>query len=256
MLLERSFYMEEYIIGSDSAAVTPLFVGREACEPSHSYGPYVRDYHIVHFCLSGRGVLKNKHGSFTVGEGQLFIIRKGEITTYTADAMCPWEYAWIAFRTEREYFGDECSVFDTPTGLDEKLTSIIGTDTLSSESCLSVIYDLIYHLSHRRESDGENDKVRSVRRYIRYNYMRKITVSSLAESFGFDRSYLYRIFKKRYGIGIKEYIIKVRLEKGKELLKEGFSVKESAHLVGYDDEFNFSKVFKKEYGVAPSRVRG
>ena len=86
--------------------------------------------------------------------------------------------------------------------------------------------------------------------------MRKITVSSLAESFGFDRSYLYRIFKKRYGIGIKEYIIKVRLEKGKELLKEGFSVKESAHLVGYDDEFNFSKVFKKEYGVAPSRVRG
>ena len=247
--------MEEYIIGSQISEVTPLFVGREACEGGHSYGPYVRDYHIVHFCLSGKGVLENRHGSFTVGEGQLFVIRQGEVTTYTADIKEPWEYAWIAFRTDREYFDGERSVFDTPTGLDDKLVGIISADTLSSEGCLAVIYDLIYNLSHRKESEDGDEKIRRVRRYIRYNYMRRITVSSLAESFGFDRSHLYRIFKKRYGIGIKEYITSVRLEKGKELLKEGFSVKESAHLVGYDDEFNFSKVFKARYGIAPSQVR-
>ena len=83
--------------------------------------------------------------------------------------------------------------------------------------------------------------------------MLPITVSSIADSFGFDRTYLYRTFKSRYGIGIKEYITSVRMEKSKEFLKSGYTVKESAHMVGFEDEFNFSKVFKARYGVSPSK---
>lgn len=256
MLLKGDFAMEEYIISAKSSDITPLFVGREACEPSHSFGPYVRDCYIVHFCIAGHGILKNKHGSFEIGVGELFVIRPGEITTYTADKADPWEYLWIAFRSDEVYFDSERSVFDTPQGLDDKLISILGSDQLSYEGCLAVIYDLIYHTSRRDVSDGGDEKIRRIRRYIKYNYMRPISVAELARSFGFERSYLYRIFKDRYGIGIKEYIISVRLEKGREFLSEGFSVKESAHMVGYDDAFNFSKAFKAKYGISPSKVRG
>lgn len=255
MLLKGDFDMEEYIIGSKPCGILPLFVGREACKPSHSFGPYVREYYIVHFCLNGQGKLENRHGVYDIGEGQLFVIRPGEITTYTADAVHPWEYIWIAFRTEGEYFLEGESVFDTPNGLDGRLLRLIGDGTPSNEGCLSVIYELIYRLSDRHENDGD-DKIRRVRRYIKYNYMKKISVSSLARDFGFERSYLYRIFKKRYGIGIKDYITAVRLERAEEFLKSGFSVKESAHMVGYEDEFNFSKTFKKRFGIAPSSVRG
>ena len=85
--------------------------------------------------------------------------------------------------------------------------------------------------------------------------MLDITVDSISRLFGFERSYLYRIFKKRYGIGIKEYITEVRMQKAAEFLKDGFSVKESAHMVGYIDEFNFSKAYKSRYGISPSKVR-
>ena len=81
--------------------------------------------------------------------------------------------------------------------------------------------------------------------------MRPISVSSIAESFGFDRTYLYRAFKSRYGIGIKEYITEVRMRHAKEFLADGMSVGETARLVGYADEFNFSKAYKKHYNKSP-----
>lgn len=246
--------MEEYIINAKPSDVTPLFVGREACEPGHSFGPYIRDCYIVHFCLKGCGVLKNCDGVFPVTAGRFFAIRPGEITTYTADRDDPWEYVWIAFRTEQTYFEGNRSVFDTPHGLDDRLADIVSTEQISREGCLAVIYNILDHVFRRDENDGD-EKIRHIRRYVKYNYMRKISVSSLAESFGFDRSHLYRIFKTRYGIGIKEYITSVRLERGAQFLRDGFSVKETAHMVGYDDEFNFSKAFKARYGISPSRVK-
>lgn len=246
--------MEEYIISAKPSGITPLFAGQEKCLPGHRFGPYIRDCYLVHFCLSGKGVLKNKDGIFEIGAGQFFVIRPDEITTYTADKTNPWEYMWIAFRSDdAKYFDNNTSVFDTPHGLDDKLMGIMSEEHLSHEGYLAVIYDIIYNASHGSEVHIGDEKIRRIRRYIKYNYMLPITVSSISESFGFDRTYLYRTFKSRYGIGIKEYITTVRMEKAKEFLKNGYTVKESAHMVGYDDEFNFSKAFKARYGISPSK---
>ena len=92
-------------------------------------------------------------------------------------------------------------------------------------------------------------------RDIEYSYMEDITVDSVARTFGFERSYLYRMFKERYGMGVKDYIIKTRIERAKELLSEGFSVCDTAALVGYRDQFNFSRSFKSYYGHSPSDCR-
>ena len=247
--------MEEYILESKNSDVTPLFAGREACEPGHSFGPYIRDCYLVHFCIGGRGMLKNKDGIHRIGEGQFFVIRPGEITTYTADVKEPWEYVWIAFRSTECFFKAGCSVFDTPNGLDKRLTDILAQDKLSTSGCMSVIHELIWQSEKDGDEGAYGDRVRSIRRYIKYNYMLPITVSSIASRFGFERSYLFRVFKSRYGIGIKEYIISVRMEKAHEFLKAGYSVKSSAHMVGYDDELNFSKAFKERYGVSPSKIK-
>ena len=199
MLLKGDLNMEEYIFEAKGSDITPLFVGREACEPSHSFGPYIRDCYLVHFCLAGKGILTNKDGAFPIGVGEFFVIRPGEVTTYTADKSEPWEYIWIAFRSNEVYFDGKCSVFDTPHGLDDKLISILSDYQPSSEGCLSIIYDLIYRASLRDDKDVGDEKIRRIRRYIKYNYMLPISVTGIAQSFGFDRTYLYRTFKSRYG---------------------------------------------------------
>ena len=247
--------MESYVINVKNSRITPLFAGHEACAPSHSFGPYVRDCYLIHFCIGGKGVIENESGTHRVNAGNFFVIRPSEVTTYTADTTNPWEYLWIAFRTDgEELFTDGRTVYDTPSGIDDRLSSLTQRDQLSHEGCLGIIYDLLYQISENDDKDSGDERIRRIRRYVKYNYMLPISVTSLAHDFGFERSYLYRMFKNKYGIGLKEYITSVRLEKAEQFLKDGYNVKESSAMVGYEDEFNFSKAFKAKYGVSPSHV--
>jgi len=239
------------MIGDTAARdIIPIFTGHEICKKSHSFGPHVRNYYLIHFCLGGKGELSDKHGRHKINKGELFIIRPGEPTTYTADSEEPWEYTWISFG------GDMASIFDTgrsvypfPKEIGKKLLDLTEDGVDSPAAYISLIYELIYRLfTEERESGGI---ARRVKRYIKFNYMNDISVMHLSEYFGFERSYLYKVFRSSEGIGIKEYIIKVRMEQAEMLLKKGYSVSDTARAVGYRDQFNFSKAYKKFFGVSP-----
>lgn len=249
--------MPDYMLSNAQMprTLTPLFVGHQDCSSGYSFGPYIRDYHLIHFCLDGCGVLHDRHGTHAIGKGQMFVIRPGEVTTYTADTVTPWKYVWIAFRGESaSAFDSERSVYDTPKEVEDKLTEYIGNSVLSPEIYISILFELIYLLFREPQKTPALDKIRQIKRYIKYNYMLPLTVEGLAKSFGFERSYLYRIFKQRYGVGVKQYLMNVRMENAVSFLENGFSVSECAAMVGYEDEFNFSKAFKRHFGYAPSRA--
>ena len=261
LLIERKGrFMEanQYVIerGGEFSDVSPIFIGEHICDSGHSFGPYMREYYLIHFCLSGCGVLKDKNGVHKISAGDLFIIRPGEITTYTADKKTPWNYYWIAFSgSHAGTFMSAESVYKTPDDMGERLKELVLSGVYTPEIYISFIYELMHRLFLEKTDSRDDDKVEKLRQYIRYNYMENLRVSALAHSFGFERSYLYRIFKNRYGVGIKEYITEVRMEYASKFLSEGYTVGESAHLVGYDDEFNFSKSFKRRFGVSPSELR-
>lgn len=254
---ERCMEAKQHVIEciGEYTDVYPLFVGEQDCDRGHTFGPYVREYYIIHFCTAGRGVLKDKYGTHKISAGEMFIIRPGEVTVYSADQKTPWSYHWIAFLGRRtDAFIDARSVYKTPDGLGERLRELICDEIAAPDIYVSFIYELMYRLFSNRADDAD-DKLGKIRQYIRYNYMENLRVTLIARSFGFERSYLYRIFKRRYGVGIKEYITDVRMEFAKRFLTDGYSVGECAHLVGYEDEFNFSKSFKKRFGISPSQIR-
>ena len=230
----------------------PLFCGEEACLPSHSFGPFVRDYCIIHFCLSGKGILRDKNGEHEVKAGELFIIKKGETTTYTADKDSPWHYIWIATLGRRaEELEDSPTVQKCSADLLGRMSRAIAEEQTRPYIYCAFLYEILHAATEGIERAEPADKLSAVRRCVKYNYMLNITVESLSKQFGFERSYLYRLFKGKYGIGVKEYIIKVRMEKAAELLAGGSPVNLTAELVGYSDEFAFSKAFKKHHGMSP-----
>ena len=76
--------------------------GWEHCEPSHSFGPAVRNHFLFHYVLSGTGTLiaensKKESITYSIKSGQGFMIFPNQICTYIADAQQPWEYVWIEF---------------------------------------------------------------------------------------------------------------------------------------------------------------
>lgn len=240
--------------GRQGRDICPIFAGEEKCAPGHSFGPYVRDHFLIHVVLSGRGVLKDKFGTHEISGGELFVIRPGESTVYTADISEPWHYMWLAFvGDEAARFDTDRSVYRAPSEVSSRLYSLIERGVLSTDAYLSVIYELAYKLFGG--SEPPPDRLSQIRAYIDYNYMDEVSVDTLTVKFGFERSYLYRMFKKRYGVGVKEYIISVRAEHAKTFLLGGRTVSETAYLVGYRDEFNFSRAFKKAVGISPSEYK-
>lgn len=251
--------MKQFIITDEDSFddISPIFAGDEECRRGHEFGPAVRDHYIIHFCISGRGVLKDKYGEHEIESGELFIIRPAEVTVYRADDENPWHYMWVAFAGKKaEKFNTGRSVYPFSREIEKKLKALIDRDDACAERYIAVIFDLICELFYDESEQTETkDRLHKIRKYIKYNYMHDLRVDTLARTSGFERSYLYRIFKARYGISVKDYITKTRMENAKKLLLSGYTVSETAQLVGYDDEFNFSKAFKKYYGASPSYLK-
>lgn len=248
--------MENIILDRiDATDIIPMFAGFESCDRGHSFGPHIRNHYLLHYCLSGKGKLFDKFGEHSVSKGELFVIRPGEVTTYTADSDDPWEYVWIAFKgTKAEIFDTDKSVYSSQSSPFSHIFELVRAAETSPYIYTSIIYEIIYRLF--TEHEHSHDTLSAIRKYIRYNYMMDISAESVGRSFGYERTYLYRIFKKRYGIGIKEYIINVRMDNARQFLADGRSVGETAALTGYKDEFNFSRAYKKHFGIPPSQSKG
>ena len=60
------------------------------------------------------------------------------------------------------------------------------------------------------------------------------------------------MFKNQSGMGVLEYISRYRLEKAKELLKEGkLTIEQVSAAVGYNEPRTLQRIFKKDEGPTP-----
>ncbi|MFS4418000.1 two-component regulator propeller domain-containing protein [Maribacter sp. 2307ULW6-5] len=77
------------------------------------------------------------------------------------------------------------------------------------------------------------------------------TIERLSELAGISRSLLHLKIKKITGSSASDLIKKIRMEKAKILLQEGYSISEVAYMTGYEPSY-FSRVFKKHFQLTPT----
>ncbi|MEM7599976.1 MAG: AraC family transcriptional regulator [Verrucomicrobiota bacterium] len=95
-----------------------------------------------------------------------------------------------------------------------------------------------------------------VRRHLDANFREIPALDELAQLAAVSRSHLCHRFRKYYGSSISEYVVRKRMAAAQRLLYEvDLRIGEIAETVGYRDIFQFSKQFKKSFGVSPSRYR-
>lgn len=103
------------------------------------------------------------------------------------------------------------------------------------------------------ESYNKSYAVKRIINYLNENYEHKISLEQIAHNMYLSPVYISKIFKEETGESPINYLIKIRLEKARDILmnSDSRSIKNIANSVGYDDVYHFSKLFKKYYGVAP-----
>lgn len=104
--------------------------------------------------------------------------------------------------------------------------------------------------------DGEEDTfMEDMKRYICDN-LADVTRASIAEHFYLSPEYVSRIWSKKMGISLMDYIKMEKLERAKFLLtNSGYTISQISEMVGYPSFAYFSKIFRLSEGIQPSEYR-
>lgn len=254
--------------------------GWEHCEPSHSFGPAMRNHFLFHYVISGTGTLiaenfKKESISYSIKSGQGFMIFPNQICTYIADAQQPWEYVWIEFDGLRAKETVELSGLcvnspvykakykDVAQTMKDEMLYIINHKDDSPFHLIGHLYLFIDSfvkssaITQISKSNNLRDfYIKEALSFIEQNFQNDITVEEIAACCGLNRSYFGKIFHEVLGKSPQEFLISYRMTKATELLKlTSLSIAEVGSAVGYSNQLHFSRAFKKIYGISPRQWR-
>ncbi len=100
------------------------------------------------------------------------------------------------------------------------------------------------------------DRIRRSIVYMTKHLDKPVHISALAEQAEISPSHYFALFKRQIGRTPIDFFIRLRMDHARELLDStSFSVKEVATMVGYRDQFYFSRVFKSVHRMAPTKYR-
>ncbi|HAA20316.1 MAG TPA: AraC family transcriptional regulator [Cytophagales bacterium] len=99
------------------------------------------------------------------------------------------------------------------------------------------------------------DSMIGIRNFIKANYHTALDLEIISQNHGISKYHLLRLFKEYYGLTPRQFLIDIRIDKSKELLKQGNTVTETCYAVGFESLGSFSTLFKKKTGKSPAQYR-
>lgn len=256
-----------------------LFAGSSQTRPGHAVGPRVYDYCLVHFVESGYGQFACRDGAFGLGPGDSFVIEPESLVSYRADADEPWAYQWVAFQ------GAKAVSILHSIGLSSRHSVVRAADrprvsalfrqirealrrggpnvNLEARGYLNLLafeYGKALEPAQDRYPQAVSRTERQVRQAIHYlhtQYSEPLTIERMARSMGYNRAYFSKVFKQSTGQTPVRFLLNVRLNKSKLLLRQNaeLTVEQVAFSVGFRDPLHFSKQFKRRFGLSPLAYR-
>lgn len=95
-----------------------------------------------------------------------------------------------------------------------------------------------------------------IEKYLQANFDRDVKLQEISDHFYISREYISRKFKQEFNVNISDYLVRIRINKAKSLLKNSqLKIYEIANMIGYQDDKYFRKVFKKVEGITPNEYR-
>jgi AraC-like DNA-binding protein len=217
------------------------------------------------------------HTYYTTDDGQEYVSDNKHIIITPKGGNYTWHCkadGWVSiidFEAEIEGYkdGEYGDIISFETDAFSKLLSIqkemefakMGDPLLLHPLQMRCMYDFIRVLlkSEKQQFAPDNHsfkKIRPALEYISKNYLNsKITNDILAAECNISTVYFRKLFTNAYGVSPQICILRLKMENAKEYLKNGEfkNISEVADRVGYNDVYQFSKMFKRYTGISPKK---
>lgn len=138
------------------------------------------------------------------------------------------------------------------------VSSLIDT----SQRCQPLFHSLFTRTDHATEmaatapSGRIDPRLLNVSRYIRENYMLPLTLQTLADLIQCNPVYLSNSYSKVFGISPIKYLQQLKMSRAQDLLAHtNWSISDIAKSLGYVSSSQFAELFKRYYGLTPTKYR-
>lgn len=106
------------------------------------------------------------------------------------------------------------------------------------------------------QSMGKGDYTVAAKRYVEDHILERVLVQDVAAAIGITPNYLSSIFKRQLGQNFMDYVNATKVKYACTLLRGGkLMVREVSHMLGYDNAYYFTKVFKRYMKVTPTEYQ-
>jgi AraC-like DNA-binding protein len=248
-------------------------------DPSHHYfhwsvGRRLSDYQVL-YITKGKGVFESETtGPRKINAGDVFILFPGIWHRFKPDNDSGWDEYWVEFNGDliehyrtKEFLNPENPVITTGitgeiAGNYLKVIELIkeekpGFQYIASGILMQILGQLFaskkYHSFEGKEIEN---KIKQAKLTILENMSHPVSQEKLARDVGLGYSLYRKKFKEYTGVSPAQYQIQLRINKAKDLLiASGVSLKEIAHILGFETTDYFFRLFRQKTGFSPSEFR-
>lgn len=242
--------------------------GYETFENKQSFSLLHKISHYsVHYVIKGEGTLFIEDKAYPLKKGAMFLCPKNTLMAYHTSKENPYTYYWINFTGDKaeEILGALKLSINSPVNYPENAEDIKSTffnlvwetDKTSEYLTLSALYKITHLVQNKNTLALSTSKTYcdKVIEYIKLNYKNyDLKISHIASTLHVTPQYLSKVFSLERGESIVSYLISYRMNVARELLLGGKTVTEACFECGYVDLSNFSKTYKKTFGISPSET--
>ena len=224
---------------------------------------FFRFYHVT----GGTVDLLFADGRYTLRPGHMYLIPASQPFRYLSP--CNFTHYWMHFcssQLENIEFFQFLRELEAPPDTESQMRDFLhfaeaGSGLRTAMETDLILRRLLLPFLESISPEGfehlhEQNRFYSVIEYINRNVVAPLSISKLAAIAGMRPNDFSADFRRAFGVPPKQYICQRRMGIAKTLLlSSNLSVKQISIKVGYDNEFFFSRLFKKYTGHSPSNFR-
>ncbi|WP_169853208.1 helix-turn-helix transcriptional regulator [Anaerohalosphaera lusitana] len=267
----RYFFYE-----TESTTRQPLEIvcgGYERCGPAFFIDRTDYPFHVIKFTITGKGMFMINGSHHKLEGGVITSFSPGDRHTYRSDPHNPMEHIFVTFTGTRAnellrsstLSKTKIMQISEPASTLQMLHQILQAGLEKNEYSQQICCNYLEILLLKQASALANtnsphslafDTYRKCKKYIDDNFSAIRTAQQVANSCDVNVRYMSRLFKKHNYISPYEYLTRLKMNKAINLLLHSqMPVSQIGLEVGFEDQFHFSRVFKKYQGLSPQNYR-
>ncbi len=227
--------------------------------------------YILIYCTDGEGTIELENKIFQLNKHEVCCIPPHTKHRYYTNNKNPWSIYWVHFKGSHTIHyplsENQIITINSPEGENRIITlfdilfrTLKRNYTQGNYIYISQVLGLILaEIYFREKIDGSSEQDKYITAAIRYmhkNLQKSLLLEDISKELSISKSHLSAGFKKFTNKSPIDFFIQMKMQEACRLLKStSMYIVEISTTLGYEDQYYFSRIFKKTIGVSPKDYR-